>query len=538
MKKILIFVAFFFLVIMSLFSQSFLDFKIPQGSNLFDDVIFSLIEKNDKEQILIQASLTCSLENTTDYVFVKDENVKLEKFNSKNLSFEKYSGIVKDKSGNEQNAELYVYCKDNIYLTILRFSKNIDDKTFFDFLNSVKILKKDIEWGKYENYLFSMMYPGKKYTFGIIEDFDYSSFEFSSTDLGIDNFDIYVNRNYDEEQANNIYEYSFVKTINGFEYLIKFQNHEKLPLSQSFKDMFLKGFVGINNQPKGDVIKFLNRYENVEPEHNNLMIFDGKNVLYWNIINNKEIIRYLKLKGKPTAIAIANNEEVYIADEFGNVNIYGINEQKSKKGVEIEGHSKKINQIDYVYGIGIVSCSDDKTLKIRSTEYSEKIPAVVCKGHTDAVACFDGNEYRIVSGSKDKSIIVWNAKGEILSTYKFFSDEITAIRIIDKNTFIAASKDKTVKIIDLVKDEQINSFEIDNGFVTCFSNVKYYFNKYEKYLAIGTSTGEIIVIDKKTYKPVFRFKDDKEIKLVKFYDEGLMSVNIENKIKYWKVDFQ
>ena len=53
---------------------------------------------------------------------------------------------------------------------------------------------------------------------------------------------------------------------------------------------------------------------------------------------------------------------------------------------------------------------------------------------------------------------------------------------------------------------------------------------------MGTSTGEIIVRNKTTFEELIKFKEDKAIKLIRFYEYGLMTVNIDNEVKFWRVE--
>ena len=160
---------------------------------------------------------------------------------------------------------------------------------------------------------------------------------------------------------------------------------------------------------------------------------------------------------------------------------------------------------------------------------------ITCNGHTDAVTCFDHDGSSIISGSKDNSIILWNDEGQIKSTLNFHSDDITAIKVFEYKKAISASKDGVVKIWNTESGEVNKTFNIDNGYATCFED-RTENNNFGEYYAIGTSTGEIIVGDVNTYETVHIFKDDKAIKLIRFYDYGLMTVNIDNEVKFWEIE--
>ena len=54
----------------------------------------------------------------------------------------------------------------------------------------------------------------------------------------------------------------------------------------------------------------------------------------------------------------------------------------------------------------IVSCSDDKTIKIWDIETGERY--VTLKNHSDGVTCLQFNDYYILSGSYDRTIKLWD----------------------------------------------------------------------------------------------------------------------------------
>jgi F-box/WD-40 domain protein 7 len=54
----------------------------------------------------------------------------------------------------------------------------------------------------------------------------------------------------------------------------------------------------------------------------------------------------------------------------------------------------------------ILSCSDDKTIKIWNIETGERY--VTLRNHTDGVTCLQFNDYYILSGSYDRTIKLWD----------------------------------------------------------------------------------------------------------------------------------
>ena len=73
------------------------------------------------------------------------------------------------------------------------------------------------------------------------------------------------------------------------------------------------------------------------------------------------------------------------------------------------GHKKDINAMCYSpNGDIIISGSEDKSLVIWSVEEGIEIDRLY--GHKDAILCLDINkEGKIISGGKDKNIIIWDS---------------------------------------------------------------------------------------------------------------------------------
>ncbi|KAI8826785.1 WD40-repeat-containing domain protein [Fimicolochytrium jonesii] len=95
----------------------------------------------------------------------------------------------------------------------------------------------------------------------------------------------------------------------------------------------------------------------------------------------------------------------------------------------------------------IVSGSRDKTLKIWDTR-SGHCKATL-RGHTGSVLCLQYNENIIVSGSSDWSMIVWDVRsGRMLRTMTGHMESVLNLRF-DEKWVVSCSKDTTVKVWDL-----------------------------------------------------------------------------------------
>ncbi|KAF9928700.1 hypothetical protein FBU30_002171 [Linnemannia zychae] len=113
---------------------------------------------------------------------------------------------------------------------------------------------------------------------------------------------------------------------------------------------------------------------------------------------------------------------------------------------ELPGHKEGIYCIQFD-SYKIISGSRDTTIKIwdiRSGECVRTYP-----GHTASVLCLQYDETRIVSGSSDTSILVWDLEsGRILQRLDGHVDSVLSVRF-EKDIVVSCSKDRTVKIWEI-----------------------------------------------------------------------------------------
>ena len=528
---------------------NFLKFKIERnwGIENGDDCFWIYTkEHSDAYPITVFCSQTTNLRASIDEYFKYNDST-ISKVKINNYEYSKYTGKTNTDYWNlKGDFELYIYNKENVYIAVIIFIDYIDNDVFMEFMNSIEIDKKATEWVTRENDLFSISLPDLVYDIENNEnELTYFKYQIDDTDGSLEIFES-IQEDSNTGYIPNTNSFTFTKQINGRYFTIIYESTGFF--NKEFYDKIKKGFKPKNNQPKGNVIDASKTippsyYKYSGPEWDWLFVAKKNSLSMWDLIH-KDIVVLKGIKGNPTCITIQDNEYYYISDDLGNIYMY-INSEifnnkkyKPEKNIKLKSHKARINQIAYIYGPGIISCSDDSTLIIHDSSIDEPNPPITCIGHTDAVTCFDGISNYIVSGSKDNSIIVWNNEGKIISTHNFHSDDITSISIIDNLTVASASKDNIIKIYNFTSGEIIKSIELSNGYVTCFNdkmdNIAR--NIFKDYFAMGISNGEIIVINKNSYKRSYSFKDDKAIKLVRFYKNGLMTVNIDNKVKFWPID--
>ena len=111
-----------------------------------------------------------------------------------------------------------------------------------------------------------------------------------------------------------------------------------------------------------------------------------------------------------------------------------------EKAKTLEGHSDYVNSVA-IDGDRIVSGSADKTIKIWNTE-GECIKTL--EGHSDCVTSVAIDGDRIVSGSWDETIKIWNMNtGECLKTLEGHSEYVISVAI-DGDRIVSGSRDITI----------------------------------------------------------------------------------------------
>ncbi|CAG8644140.1 8156_t:CDS:2, partial [Funneliformis caledonium] len=120
-----------------------------------------------------------------------------------------------------------------------------------------------------------------------------------------------------------------------------------------------------------------------------------------------------------------------------------------RKGIysirELPGHNESIYCIQFDEH-KIISGSRDDTIKIWDIKTGHCVKTY--RGHKQSVLCLQYDDKVIVSGSSDTTIIIWDlVTGEIIRTLEGHSESVLNLRF-DDNLIISCSKDRTVRIWD------------------------------------------------------------------------------------------
>lgn len=500
--------------------SDFFAFTLPNNTKLITENPTNYTVKSEEgEQIYISGSLTTNLENCFTVAFEPDKTTEPKEIKTETHKFVKYCGKSESENQKKLNSELYIYKKENINIKILRINEFIDDQSFTKFLNSIKIFEQKSKSKIFSTKDFSIELPGEYKAEYSAKNSDFTIIE--GINKGNDIFTVTIEKvnDFTYNFADKDFEYSFYDIIDGFLYYIRFENKNKYTLSNEFKNIFRQGFIPANYKPQANVfdIQLLTKDDEeitwfLENKSKSVEIFNGGKI---------------KFSGNPVCNEMTSDELMFIGDDTGR--LYQISILDNKISAEIQAHNSKINKIKRVSGY-LATASDDGSIKLWNLVLSRE-PFKLFKeinSHSGAVTCIDSKNMVIISGSKDKSIIINYEYGLYDLMLTIHNDEITEIQIINDSCFVSTSKDKTLKFTDLNTLENFKTYTLKNSYVTCITP-----KNSGKYAGFGTSAGEIFIINKNTCEKIDIAKENKAIKLIRFFNFGILTVNIDNEVKYY-----
>jgi WD40 repeat protein len=120
------------------------------------------------------------------------------------------------------------------------------------------------------------------------------------------------------------------------------------------------------------------------------------------------------------------------------------------------GHKERVTSVDWSRdGKRIVSGSLDKTVQVWDATFSNAFPPYIYHGHTDQVLTvgWGPDSQRVVSGGADKTVQMWDAlNGENVTVYRGHSGPVMAVAWSPDGRLIASgSTDGSVRIWDVGK---------------------------------------------------------------------------------------
>ncbi|KAM3131309.1 Ski complex subunit Rec14 [Paramecium bursaria] len=211
-------------------------------------------------------------------------------------------------------------------------------------------------------------------------------------------------------------------------------------------------------------------------------------------INEKQFIKKIELDNQITVCSFTQDSSKLFVGMYGGY-IYGYDVSDDfNQFFKQQIHSSHINIIITTQNDQLITCSDDRSI-IKTDIYSKET-IFKLTGHTEWILAIDYNDIddRIISGSKDKSIKLWNCRNQctIIDKEQAHNYDIRQIQFINKYQNIL-SLDLDGKLykwkIDLIKNDLIRLQQISeqNEILNFFSvnqdrNLLIICNKYVKIL--------------------------------------------------------
>jgi WD40 repeat protein len=150
----------------------------------------------------------------------------------------------------------------------------------------------------------------------------------------------------------------------------------------------------------------------------------------------------------------------------------------------------------------IASCSDDKTIKIWSTDIASKEALLTLTGHDTQVltVLFSFDSKRMASADEHGIVKIWDMpSGNLLRTINAHSEIVQSVSFAaDNKTIVTASLDKFVKLWDINTGANIMSMDIGTDIwgVDLISNAEQIF--------VGCADGTVRILNE--VKPAVKGK--------------------------------
>jgi len=180
--------------------------------------------------------------------------------------------------------------------------------------------------------------------------------------------------------------------------------------------------------------------------------------------------------------------------------------EKSKIKFNLTEHTENINALTKLENGNLASCSKDKTIRIWNRNDNFKLISTLY-GHLRSVICIKSIDMeRLVSGSCDKKIIVWDVTTSYIlkEIYDAHSDCINTLAVYE-GYLLSGSNDNTVKIWDKTNFELVidkTLYQLDSVKTIAYTPEISYF--------IAVNTGNNLNIYKKDSNLVSNLVEHKE----------------------------
>ncbi|XP_076045943.1 autophagy-related 16 [Oratosquilla oratoria] len=160
----------------------------------------------------------------------------------------------------------------------------------------------------------------------------------------------------------------------------------------------------------------------------------------------------------------------------------------------LTGHSGKVMAAKFLTESSkVVTGSHDRTLKIWDLRSRACIRTIFAGSTCNDLVASDGAATTIISGHFDKKIRFWDTRTEQSSKEVPLQGKITSLCLSkDGNYLLSCVRDDTLKILDLRKNQVINTFSSD-GFHVGTDYSKAVFSPDSSYAVAGSSDGGLFI---------------------------------------------
>ncbi|PVF92103.1 WD40 repeat-like protein [Serendipita vermifera] len=241
-------------------------------------------------------------------------------------------------------------------------------------------------------------------------------------------------------------------------------------------------------------------------------------------------------------IHISNNKELIGSGTEYDIRIWSIRESILIHAIHLPKHSG-VNSIMFSPDDRwVISGGDRNLISTWDVETGKRIGEPL-RGHSDSITCvrFFSNGSRVVSGSKDHNLRVWdikeNAFGKACYTLRWHTFTVKCITISPRDDYIlSGSEDGTICVWDIsrIKKKSRDDFRGHNKAISSVS-----FSPNGLYIASGSQDGKVYVwnmTDGSIYRGPFPKQTD-EVTSVNFSADGSKLISGSNKgdIRIWDI---
>jgi WD40 repeat protein len=312
----------------------------------------------------------------------------------------------------------------------------------------------------------------------------------------------------------------------------------------------IEGIPKIWDSQTGKLVKELKGYSNtvlsIKKSNRNSSIYclSKQSILsIWDMDAYRIIYEVQKYKNEFNQFCI-DSSEANVAFACADDSIMVWNTIKNKFVKKLGGHFSTINSINYsLDGRLLTTTSLDNTIKIWKPSVTKPIININGK-YSDTpwgglyanddqfnVASFSSDSKKIVTGSNDQIVRIWNsADGKLLHKFERHSGDVRSVQFADKDKKVLSSSfDGTIKLWDIktgnillnISDSNVN---------------KAFLNKNEK-LIVSISGQEVKIFDASNGKLLFLKEHDEQVIDAVLYDDEtkLITSSGDSKMRLWDI---